>query len=279
MAQHDRPTKVPVGAVGVALVLVLAGMIFAANARLAATAAPVALDFPGLVQAELDRAAEVSAEVSELRAEVDTLLDGKEPDVAPSATDELRAFWAGRRAAVGPGLSVTLTDASPTAPRPPWATPNDLVIHQQDLQAVINALWAGGAEAMTLQDQRVIATSAFRCVGNVLLLHGRHFSPPYTVRAIGDPDRLHAALLADPQVQLYLEYVDAVGLGWNVAVESELQLPAYDHVLSLTHAGALVPDAAAEETSDLTSPGVSVDDLSTPDLTSPGSADGSGGAA
>ena len=133
-------------------------------------------------------------------------------------------------------MTVTLTDASPTAPRPPWATPNDLVIHQQDLQAVINALWAGGAEAMTLQDQRVIATSAFRCVGNVLLLHGRHYSPPYVVRAIGDPELLESALLADAQVQLYLEYVEAVGLGWSVNVEAELHLPAHGDVLALTHA-------------------------------------------
>ena len=54
--------------------------------------------------------------------------------------------------------------------------------------------WAGGAEAMALQDQRVTATTAFRCVGNVLSLGGRVYSPPYEVRAIGDPRRLRVAL-------------------------------------------------------------------------------------
>ena len=50
---------------------------------------------------------------------------------------------------------------------------DDLVVHQGDVQAVVNALWAGGAEAMSIMDVRVISTSAVRCVGNTLLLHGR----------------------------------------------------------------------------------------------------------
>ncbi len=245
MAQHEQPRKrtVPTGAVGVALVLALAGMIFATNARLAAATPDAAQDFPGLVQAEISRLEVLSDEVADLRTEVDALTDAQADVAVNGPNEELLAFWAGRRAAVGPGLTVTLTDASPTGALPSWATPNDLVIHQQDLQAVINALWVGGAEAMTLQGERVIATSAFRCVGNVLLLHGRHFSPPYVVQAIGDPAALEAALLADPQVQVYLDYVEAVGLGWKVAASDDLLLPARTESLTLTHA-APVPAAA-----------------------------------
>lgn len=245
MAQHEQPKKwtVPTGAVGVALVLALAGMIFATNARLAAATPDAAQDFPGLVQAEMSRLEVLSDEVAELRTEVDALTDAQTDGVPARPDEELLAFWSGRRPAAGPGLTVTLTDATPTGALPSWATPNDLVIHQQDLQAVINALWAGGAEAMTLQGERVIATSAFRCVGNVLLLHGRHFSPPYVVQAIGDPEDLEAALLADPQVQVYLDYVDAVGLGWKVAPAADLLLPARTESLTLTHATPVL-DAA-----------------------------------
>ena len=88
----------------------------------------------------------------------------------------------------GPGVTVRLEDAPTDSPRRDEVSPDVLVVHQQDLQAVMNALWAGGAEAMELMDQRVISTSAFQCVGNVLKLHGRLYSPPYVVRAIGDPD-------------------------------------------------------------------------------------------
>src|SRR5690606_25352417 len=88
--------------------------------------------------------------------------------------------------------------------------PDSLVVHQQDLEAVINALWAGGAEAMTLQGQRVTVSTAFRCVGNVLSLGGRVYSPPYRVEAIGDPNALTAALDASREIQVYRQWVDQV---------------------------------------------------------------------
>ena len=92
-----------------------------------------------------------------------------------------------------PSLTVTLEDA----PIPPDGIPDgyaadDYVVHQQDLQAVVNALWAGGAEALQVMDQRIISTSAVRCVGNTLILQGRVYSPPYSVSAVG-PLGAHAA--------------------------------------------------------------------------------------
>ena len=81
----------------------------------------------------------------------------------------------------GPGLVVTLNDAQRDAEGrfPRDASPDDLVVHQQDIQAVLNALWSAGAEGIQMQDQRIIGTSAPRCVGNTLLLNGRTYSPPY----------------------------------------------------------------------------------------------------
>ena len=89
----------------------------------------------------------------------------------------------------GPGLVVTLNDAQRDADGrfPRDASPDDLVVHQQDIQAVLNALWSAGAEGIQMQDQRIIATSAPRCVGNTLLLNGRTYSPPYVITAVGNP--------------------------------------------------------------------------------------------
>src|SRR4029079_12479703 len=115
---------------------------------------------------------------------------------------------AGLTALKGPGVSVSLNDAPVTGkgPRPADVTNDDLVVHQQDVQSVVNALWAGGAEAMTVMGQRVIATSAVRCVGNTLILQGEGYSPPYAVTAIGDPARLRAALAREPGVRTYRQY-------------------------------------------------------------------------
>jgi uncharacterized protein YlxW (UPF0749 family) len=111
---------------------------------------------------------------------------------------------------------------------PEGTSPDDLVVHQQDLQAVVNALWAGEAEAMQIMDQRVVSTSAVRCVGNTLILQGQVYSPPYTVTAIGDPDRLTVALDSSESVQLYRYYVDMYGLGYETQAHDELVMPAYD---------------------------------------------------
>lgn len=235
------------GTFGVVVVLVLAGVLFTTNARLAGGVdARQPQDFAQLVQAETNRVEKLQAQVEELQSEVDHYTDAQTADLpaADAEANELTAFAAGRLAVTGPGLTVRLWDASPGLHQPSWVTNDDLVVHQQDLQAVINSLWAGGAEAMTLQDQRVISTSAFWCVGNVLRLHGQIYSPPYEVRAIGDPDALMAALEKSPEVQNYLDYVDAIGLGWSVSEESDLELPAYAGTFELRYAVAADTEAS-----------------------------------
>ena len=115
----------------------------------------------------------------------------------------------------GPGLVVTLNDAQRDAEGrfPRDASPDDLVVHQQDIDAVLNAMWSAGAEGIQMQDQRIIGTSAPRCVGNTLLLNGRTYSPPYVITAIGDAPAMQAALSAAPLVTLYRQYVVRFGLG------------------------------------------------------------------
>ena len=194
-----------------------------------------------LVRERAEENEDLQAQASRLRAEVEELA-ARQAESDPDREHALAeaAAAAGLGELTGPGLRVTLTDAPPeaTARRPgvPPPTPNDLVIHQQDLQAVVNALWAGGAEGVQVMDQRLIATSAVRCVGNTLLLQGRLYSPPYTITAVGDPDRLRAALDASPAIQDYRRYVADYGLGWQVEERAEVTLPGYQGGISLHHA-------------------------------------------
>ena len=88
------------------------------------------------------------------------------------------------------------------------STPDELVVHQQDIQAVVNALWAGGAQAMTIQGQRVISTTGIKCVGNTVMLHGVPYSPPYRIAAIGNVAALQASLDNSDYVDAYLTFVD-----------------------------------------------------------------------
>lgn len=238
-----RPRGHGWGPIGVAGVLAFSMVLFAANARLAGGVdARQPQDLASLLDAEEGRVAELQEEVDGLLAEVDALTDAAAVDLPEQDAQalELTALAAGRVPVTGPGVVVRLWDAEPSRNQPEWVTNDDLVVHQQDLEAVINALWAGGAEAMTLQGERVIATSAFRCVGNVLRLHGRIYSPPYEVQAIGDPEALLEALDDSSTVQTYLEYADRLGLGWDVDDAESLTLPEYAGEPTLSH--ARVPD-------------------------------------
>ena len=105
--------------------------------------------------------------------------------------------------------------------------------------------------------QRVISTTAFRCVGNVLSLHGRLYSPPYVIRAIGDPKKLRTSLYASPQIQVYLQYVDAVGLGWSVNSSTALTLPAYEGTTDLQYASVPAGIDVLASTADGSAPSTS----------------------
>jgi uncharacterized protein YlxW (UPF0749 family) len=141
---------------------------------------------------------------------------------------------------------VTLDDA-PRLPigqnRPGNPAPDDLVVHQQDVQAVVNALWRGGASAVQVMDQRIVSTSAVRCVGNTLILQGRVYSPPFTISAVGDPARMTLSLDTDRAVTVYREYVDLYGLGYVVRTETSITVPAFTGSVAPQYASVPAPSA------------------------------------
>ncbi|MGH3344760.1 MAG: DUF881 domain-containing protein [Carbonactinosporaceae bacterium] len=229
------------------VVFLLAGLVFVASA---ATARGTDLrggrltELSELIE-QVDRKNDArEAQVAELRRQVEALTDIQAQDRRvshmQSVADHLEGT-AGLRPLTGQGLTVRLDDAPADAeenvpPGLPSPTPDDLVVHEEDVHAVVNALWAGGAEAMQIMDQRLISTSAVRCVGNTLILQGRVYSPPYTITALGDPRRLAAALNAAPDVQLYKEYVAAYGLGYDLGIRSAITVPGYSGSLALEYA-------------------------------------------
>jgi uncharacterized protein YlxW (UPF0749 family) len=220
--------------VGVPLVCLLAGLLLGAThgvsggGEIRRSDAPRLVDLVRQEQFEVDR---MNAERDRLAHTIDST-HGRSSDAALAAmlrrSAEL-AVDAGLDPVHGPGLTVTLDDAQRDANGrfPRDASPDDLVVHQQDIQAVLNALWSAGAEAIQMQDQRIIATSAPRCVGNTLLLNGRTYSPPYAITAIGDAAAMQAALAAAPLVILYKQYVVRFGLGYTEQVTPDVRVAGY----------------------------------------------------
>jgi uncharacterized protein YlxW (UPF0749 family) len=143
---------------------------------------------------------------------------------------------AGFTAMAGPGLTVILNDAPQvdlSIPENERPDVNDLLIHQEDVQSVVNALWAGGAQGVSLMGKRVILTSAVKCVGNTLLLHGKVYSPPFKIQAVGDITKLTSSLRTDPNVTILQDYVDLYGLVFDVQRSALIELPPYEGSLLL----------------------------------------------
>jgi uncharacterized protein YlxW (UPF0749 family) len=240
---------------GVFVVLVAAGLLFAVSA---VTARGTQLrsdrsDAVALTRSEQARYAQQLARLKELRREVDERT--REAAGGDATVKALRqrgdalapraglAVWSGR------AIQVSLDDAPRRSTLPAGVTADDLVVHQQDVQAVVNALWLGGAQAMMLMDQRVISTSAVRCVGNTLLLQGQVYSPPYRITAIGDPAKLRNALDNSAALQIYREFSKVFGLGWSVTDQGDQTFPAFTGSLDLRYATPLATPAPSASAS------------------------------
>ncbi|KOG84845.1 MULTISPECIES: DUF881 domain-containing protein [Streptomyces] len=227
-----------------AAVFALAGLIFVTSANTAKgtnlRSDSSLLKLSDLIRERSEKNGELNDAAAAVRTDVDAL--AQRDDGSTEAEDaKLKALEkaAGTTEISGDSVSVTLNDAPPDAtanPGYPEPQPNDLVIHQQDLQAVVNALWQGGARGVQVMDQRLISTSAVRCVGNTLILQGRVYSPPYKVTAVGDPGKLKRALDDSSAIQNYLLYVKAYGLGWKVDENDAVTLPGYSGTVDLHHA-------------------------------------------
>lgn len=223
-----------------------AGLLFAATATTAHGTDLRAgrwTQLAGLITAQQRQLASQEAQAAALRRAVVAAQQAAATRNGAVAAERARgdalAGPVGLTPVTGPAVTVSLQDAPrPAAGFGPAVNPDSLLVHQQDVQAVVNGLWAGGAEAMTLMGQRMIATSAVRCVGNTVIVQGRVYSPPFVITAIGDPARLQAGLAAEPGVRYFQTFVRRFGLGYHVSVSRSVRLPGYDGTLDLPHVAA-----------------------------------------
>lgn len=204
------------------VVLVLCGLLLTTSAQLAGGTQlrNEASSLSDIIEQRSGDGQDLQRAISDHRTAIEELeeraagSDGQVREARRNAEELSRA--ASTAELTGDGLTVTLDDAPPESAAIDGASPNDLIIHQQDLEGVINAMWAGDAQGVSVQGQRIVASSAVRCVGNTLRVNARVFSPPYTVEAVGDPAALQSALDASPAVSVFRSYADRLGLGWNV---------------------------------------------------------------
>jgi uncharacterized protein YlxW (UPF0749 family) len=189
-----------------------------------------------IIEQRQERVDTLSAHLDELRERVSALEGEHAAGVSALARDLERVEQvAGVTPVAGPGLIVTLDDASGACPS---GQPQDCEIQDTDLQLAVNALFDGGAEAVAVNGERVIATTAIRNAGRAVLVNYRVLTPPYDVAAVGDPETLSAAFSASEFAFDFEVWTDTYGLGYAIEEVDELRLPAYGGSIRLQHAAA-----------------------------------------
>lgn len=240
---HSSPRRRLAWRVATPVVVLLSGALFAVSAEQADgfdLRGGRLTDLASVVRAERDEAGKLTARAAELNAEVEALSTELGDRSVGRAQDEIATLVdpAGLTEKTGPAVQVTLDDAPEEVRLAYEGDPNDLVVHQQDIQAVANAMWNAGAEAVTIQGQRLISTTGIKCEGNQVTLHGIPYSPPYVIMGIGDPAAMEAELTTDPILATYRDYtlVPGGGVSWDMARLDSAVAPAYDGLLDLTYA-------------------------------------------
>lgn len=131
----------------------------------------------------------------------------------------------------GRGLVVSLSPSDREPPSPEEA--GAYAINDSDLQLVVNELWAAGAEAVAVNDSRLVATTPIRAAGATIVVNFRPLSPPYRVHAIG-ADRLRFE--ASDIARRFNRWTELFGLGFSVAERAVVSVPGYTGRVSITAA-------------------------------------------
>ncbi|MEU0690416.1 DUF881 domain-containing protein [Streptomyces uncialis] len=221
--------------------LVLAALVVTVGAAQARVTAPViAKEREELI----DRIEDETAAADKLEKNVDTLRDDvddrrREALRHEEGADDLIGVLAGSAAVHGPGVKLSVDDAEETTgggdgPRGTSGFSDTGRVKDRDLQRVVNGLWQSGAEAVSINGQRLTALSAIRAAGDAILVDNRPLVPPYTILAVGDGERLSTRFQNSPD-GLYLNALqENFGVRTGISTHKELRLPAAPSVIVRT---------------------------------------------
>jgi uncharacterized protein YlxW (UPF0749 family) len=243
---HQRRRSALAWRIGTPVMVLLSGALFAISAEHSGGTdlrGGRYTDLASVVRAEREDTNELTAEVARLGKEIEQLSAGLGDRSVDRAQREVETLSdpAGLTPKAGPAVKVTLDDAPPEVLEDTTRDPLDVIVHQQDIQAVVNAMWRAGAEAVTIQGQRLITTTGIKCDGNLVSLHGVPYNPPYEIVGIGMPALMLDSLDGDSYLDIYREAAadPRGGVQYAVEVLPHAVAPGYQGLLDLSYATPL----------------------------------------
>lgn len=130
----------------------------------------------------------------------------------------------------GPGVVITLSD-NPRSLQP-GEDPNNLLVHDYEILEIVNELKASGAEAISINDQRMIAMTEIRCAGTTIVVNQNRIGSPFVIKAIGNPDLLESGMNIQGGALTSLQFS---GIQTNLKKSELLKIPAYSGVVNMKY--------------------------------------------
>lgn len=174
--------------------------------------------------------AHLRADLDQIQASASTQ-SGSAKDLQ-ARIDELKQI-AGLSDRTGDGVIITLDDARSAS------AAKDIeksICHNTDLTDIVNQAWRGGAEAIAVNDERIVGSSSIYCVGSTIMVNGTLMSPPFSVVVIGPQNDLLATYDDPTQLRDIKQRRDVYGLGFRVSRASGLRVPSYRGALNVRYA-------------------------------------------
>ncbi|WP_406175164.1 DUF881 domain-containing protein [Streptomyces canus] len=229
---------------GLAVGLVLAALVVTVGAAQARVAAPVVAkereELIDRIDRETEAADKLEESVDRLRDDVSTRQREALRQSGDSGQADLVGILSGAVEVHGPGVKLVVNDAKEAStggdgnPRETSGFSDTGRVRDRDMQRVVNGLWESGAEAVSINGQRLTALSAIRAAGDAILVDNKPLVPPYTVLAVGDGQRL-STRFQDSADGLYLHALqENYGIRTAISVEDDLRLPAAPSVIVRT---------------------------------------------
>lgn len=142
----------------------------------------------------------------------------------------------------GPGIILTLNDSVQPAGGSGAANPNTLLVHDYDLLQILNEIKASGAEAISVNNERVIATTEVRCAGTTILINWKKIAPPFVIKATGDPKLLESGLNIKNG---YLDSLRFSGIQVDLQISDKVDIPAYQGAFNFVYSAPVEAERVA----------------------------------
>ena len=232
---RDRPRMslaLMAGLLGLGLLLATAALQVRADAGIVSAERESLVERIGHATDHADALERTVAELERNILEVETRqLDNAAVNTELRESMAAMRIAAGTGAVQGPGVVVEVDDAESGTTGDGSDTVNSVL--DIDLQQVVNGLWAAGAEAVSIDGQRVTGMTAIRSANDVILVNFRPLEPPYEVRAVGDSRTLGSRFLQGSGGQWLLDASATAGIQFDIRNVDSLTLPAARAVLRL----------------------------------------------